>query len=70
MDGDWSLNTEYCNAVLRAAILEGEVYIVIIEREGKREIASVAVLFPPGPYVVWNASFLHISLIHFQTNRD
>ena len=48
MDGDWSLNTEYCNAVLRAAILEGEVYIVIIEREGKREIASVAVLFPPG----------------------
>jgi len=45
---DWSLNTEYCNAVLRASILEGEVYILTIERGGKREIASWAVLFPPG----------------------
>ena len=45
--GDLSL-TDYCNAVLRAAILEGEVYILTIEREGKREIASWAVFFPPG----------------------
>ena len=46
--GDWSLNIEYCRAVLRAAMLEGEVYILTIEREGKREIASWTVLFPPG----------------------
>ena len=46
--GDWSLNTEYCNALLRAAILEGEVYIITIERGGKREIASWVVFFPPG----------------------
>ena len=46
--GDWSLNTEYCGAVLRAAILEGEVYILTIERGGKKEIASWIVLFPPG----------------------
>ena len=48
MGGDWSLNIEYCNAVLRAAILEGEVYIITIERGGKREIASWAVWFAPG----------------------
>ena len=48
ISGDWSLNTEYCSAVLHAAILEGEVYILTIERGGKREIASWVVLFPPG----------------------
>ena len=46
--GDWSLNTEFCSALFRAAILEGEVYILTIERGGKREIASLAVFFPPG----------------------
>lgn len=46
--GDWSLNREYCSAVLRAAILEGEVYILTIEMGGKREIASWVVWFPPG----------------------
>jgi hypothetical protein len=45
---DLSLSTEYCNAVLRAAILEGEVYILTIERGAKREIATWAVFFPPG----------------------
>ena len=48
LGGDWSLNTEFCGAVLRATILEGEVYIITIERGGKREIASWAALFPPG----------------------
>ena len=38
-------NSEYCNAVLRAAILEGEVYFLTNGREGTREI-QVA-LFPP-----------------------
>ena len=44
---DWNLNTEYSNAVVRAAILEGEVYVLKIERGGKMEIASWAVFFPP-----------------------
>jgi hypothetical protein len=48
MGGDWSLNTDYCNAVLRAALLEGEVYVLTIERGEKKEIASWTVLFPPG----------------------
>ena len=46
--GDWSLNTEYSNALVRAAILEGEVYVLKIERGGKMEIASWAAFFPPG----------------------
>jgi len=46
--GDLSLNTEYCNAEIRASMLEGEVYILTIEKGGKREIASWAVFFPPG----------------------
>jgi hypothetical protein len=45
--GDRSMNMAYCNAILRAAILEGEVYILTIERGGKREIASWVVWFPP-----------------------
>jgi len=45
---DLSLSTEYCNALLRAAILEGEVYILTIEKGGKREIATWAVFYPPG----------------------
>jgi hypothetical protein len=45
---DWNLNIEYCNALLRAAILEGEVYILIIDKGEKREIASWTVWFPPG----------------------
>ena len=57
--GDESLNTEYCEAVLRAAILEGHVYILTIEREQKKEIASWAVFFPPcyslfGTQVFWH----------------
>ena len=48
LGGDWSLNTDFCSAVLRATILEGEVHIITIERGGKREIASWAGLFPPG----------------------
>lgn len=46
--GDWSLNREYCNAVLRAAILEGEVYILTIAKGERKEIASWVVWFPPG----------------------
>ena len=45
---DLSLSTEYFNALLRAAILEGEVYILTVERGGKKEIASWATFFPPG----------------------
>ena len=48
MIGDSSLNTEYSNAVVRAAILDGEVYVLKIERGGKMEIASWAAFFPPG----------------------
>ena len=43
-----SLSTEYCNAVLRAAIAEGEVHVLKVERGGKMEIASWAGFFPPG----------------------
>ena len=46
--GDRSMNMAYCSAILRAAILEGEVYILTIERGGRREIASWVVWFPPG----------------------
>lgn len=46
--GDWNLNIEYCNAVLCATILEGELYILSIAKGGKREIASWAAWFPPG----------------------
>ncbi|KAF8806973.1 hypothetical protein BYT27DRAFT_7190678 [Phlegmacium glaucopus] len=46
--GDWNLNLEYCNAFLRATVLEGELYILSISKGGKREIASFAALFPPG----------------------
>ena len=38
-------NSEYCNAVLRAAIIEGEVYFLTNGREGTREIQVS--LFPP-----------------------
>ena len=47
MGGDWSLVTEHCNAILRATIAEGELYILKIERGGKMEIASWAAFFPP-----------------------
>jgi len=46
--GDMSLNTEYCKAELRAAALEGFVYILTIEREGKKKIASWICFFPAG----------------------
>jgi len=46
--GDWTLNTEYSNAILRATILEGELYILTIAKGEKREIASWAAWFPPG----------------------
>ena len=60
LGGDWSLNTEYCNAVLRAAILEGEVYILTIESGGKKEIASWAVFFSPGRALFGTQVVLHI----------
>lgn len=66
--GDWSLNTEYCSAVLRAAILEGEVYILTIERGGKREIASLAVLFPPGR-ALFGTQVSYTFVDSFQTNQ-
>ena len=46
--GDMSLNTEYCKAELRAAALEGFVYTLTIEREGKKKIASWICFFPAG----------------------
>lgn len=47
--GDWALHTEYCHALLRATILEGELYILTIEKpSGKKEIASWVSWFPPG----------------------
>lgn len=68
--GDWSLNIEYCNAVLRAAILEGEVYILTVEKEGKREIASWAVLFPPGRALLRTQVFFwHISRFISQVTK-
>ena len=60
------MNTEYCKAVLRAAILEGEVYILSIEREGKREIASWAVLFPPGRALLGTQVFFCTFVDSFQ----
>ena len=63
--GDWSLNIEYCDAVLRAAILEGEVYILTIERGGKREIASWATLFPPGRALFGTQVFFFLHIRRF-----
>ena len=60
---DWSLNAEYYIAVLRAAILEGEAYILTIEREGKRQIASWAVFFPPG-HVLFDRQVFFRILVH------
>ena len=60
LGGDWRLNTEYCSAILRAAILEGEVYILSVERGRKREIASWAVFFPPGSFLFGTQVFLLI----------
>ena len=64
-DSDSSLKTEYCNAVLRAAIAEGEVYVLNVERGGKMEIASWAGFFPPGSILFGTQVFSHIRLIHF-----
>ena len=68
MVGDLSLNTEYSNAILRAAILEGEVYVLKIERGGKMEIASWAGYFPPGRMLFATQVFLHIRLIFIFQN--
>ena len=68
LGGDLSLNTEYCGAFLRAAILEGEVYILTIERGGKREIASWAVFYPPGREL-FGRQVACIFVNSFQTNQ-
>ena len=69
--GDWSLNTEYCSAILRAAILEGEVYVLSIERGGKMVIASWVVYFPPGSFLfgtqVFICAFIHFFFLTNQT---
>jgi len=46
--GDWTLHTEYCNAILRATILEGELYILTIGEGKEKKIASWVSWFPPG----------------------
>jgi len=46
--GDLAFQTEYCNAALRATVLEGELYILTTGLGEKREIASWVSWFPPG----------------------
>ena len=60
LGGDLSLSIDYFNAVLRAAILEGEVYILTVERGGKKEIASWAAFFPPGCSLFETQVSLHL----------
>ena len=71
---DLSLSTEYFNALLRAAILEGEVYILTVERGGKKEIASWATFFPPGCALfetqVFLLTFLSICRFFFKLTQS
>ena len=60
LGGDLSQSIDYFNAVLRAAILEGEVYILTVERGGKKEIASWAAFFPPGCSLFGTQVSLHL----------
>ena len=50
-------------------MLEGEVYILTIERGGKREIASWTVLFPPGRALLGTQVFFGTLVDSFQSNQ-
>lgn len=68
ISGDWTLHTEYCNAVLRATILEGELYILTVAKGKKREIASWVSWFPPGSSLF--ATQVSYMLVHPFLNVD
>ncbi|THU89926.1 hypothetical protein K435DRAFT_781417 [Dendrothele bispora CBS 962.96] len=45
LGGNWELHGDYWRSLIRAAALEGEIYVV---RNPKGQIVSIAVWFPPG----------------------
>ncbi|PPQ82840.1 hypothetical protein CVT25_009215 [Psilocybe cyanescens] len=48
LGGDLSRSYEYWSSIFRATLLEGELWVVTVDNEGKEEIVSCAVWYAPG----------------------